>query len=158
MPGLHYRGWLLHARRHHPASTEMYQTKFGSSREAKPRVRISHPSIPHAGTSPSLLIVRFWFDQVSPSLTASWHKPLVCGVREWSKGRENHGKIELPLSRCVVKYPVIQLTSMSNTRGSLTCPFAWGSCFSPSRQTNRPPVLPGSCSGDLPRNVPESVT
>lgn len=39
-----------------------------------------HPS--HAGTSPSLLIVRFWFDQVSPSLTASWHKFSVCSVRE----------------------------------------------------------------------------
>ncbi|KAG0638262.1 hypothetical protein HOY80DRAFT_968425 [Tuber brumale] len=43
--------WLYaHARRHHPALTEMYQSKFGSSREAKPRVRISRPSIPHVGT------------------------------------------------------------------------------------------------------------
>lgn len=43
-----------------------------------------HPS--HVGTSPSLLIVRFWFDQVSPSLTASWHKFSVCSIREWERG------------------------------------------------------------------------
>lgn len=86
----YYRGWLLHARRHHPASTEMYQTKFGSSREAKPRVRI-HPS--HVGTSPSLLIVRFWFDQVSPSsLTASWHMFSVCEDREPWKIEQVCGK------------------------------------------------------------------
>ena len=83
--------WLdAPARRHHPALTEMYQSKFGSSREAKPRVLISHPS--HTSEPlPSLLIVGFWFDQVSPSLTASWHK-LAFGLWWSGMGEQGHGR------------------------------------------------------------------